>query len=187
MTRLGSEPRQTTAKGAVLVTFLGVPRLLRYPLAQMSVYGYNGGEEIVWKLLKPTTHRYRVDQSICSIAAYTKSMKSVGFTRQQAEKMAEEQAKLIDERLATKEDMERVNANIEALRLSTKGDTGVLRLSTKADIEALRLATKADMELIRADVEKTAERTKAEILKWMFGQTIVILAAMIGILRAGVH
>ena len=91
---------------------------------------------------------------------YAKSMESVGFTRQQAEKMAEEQAKLIDERLATKEDIDLVNANIEALRVSTK-----------------------------ADIETTAARTKAEILKWLFAtvasQTIVLLAAMIGILRVG--
>ena len=116
--------------------------------------------------------------------AYTKSMESVGFTRQQAEKMAEEQGKLIDERLATKED-------IEALRLSTKADIDSLRISTKADIDSLHLSTKADLEALRismdAKIETTAERTKAEILKWMFGQTIVIIAAIIGILRAGAH
>lgn len=101
--------------------------------------------------------------------ADAKSMESVGFTRQQAEKMAEEQAKLIDERLATKEDIATVNGNIEALRLATKADIDALRLSTKADIE------------------KTADRTKYEILKWMFGQTIVIIATIVGILRAGAH
>lgn len=108
--------------------------------------------------------------------AYAKSMESVGFTRQQAEKMAEEQAKLIDERLATKEDIEVLRADIEALRLVTR-----------ADIEALRLVTEKDIAAVNARIETTAERTKAEILKWMFGQTVVLLAAMIGILRAGVH
>lgn len=101
--------------------------------------------------------------------AYAKTMESVGFTRQQAEKMAEEQAKLIDERLATKEDIASVRADIEALRLATQKDIESLRLSTKAD-----LAT-----------------TKAEILKWMFstvtGQTVILLAAMVGILRTGAH
>jgi hypothetical protein len=42
-------------------------------------------------------------------------MESVGFTRQQAEKMAEEQAKLIDDRLATKEDTDHINANIATM------------------------------------------------------------------------
>ncbi len=112
--------------------------------------------------------------------AYAKSMESVGFTRQQAEKMAEEQAKLIDERLATKEDIEFINANMQA---------AIER--TNANIEALRISTKADIETTRAVIETTAERTKAEILKWMFGtvagQTVILLGAMIGILRGGVH
>ena len=102
--------------------------------------------------------------------AFAKRLQAGGaFTREQAETLAEEQAALIDDRLATKEDVSLINANIEALRLSTQ-----------KDIEALRLATKADIETV-------TQRTKAEILKWMFGQTIVLLAAMIGILRAGVH
>ncbi len=101
--------------------------------------------------------------------AYAKSMESVGFTRQQAEKMAEEQAKLIDERLATKED-------IEALRLAAAHDMAVIN----GNIEALRIS-------MDAKIETTAERTKAEILKWMFGQTIVIIVAIVGIIRAGAH
>jgi hypothetical protein len=108
--------------------------------------------------------------------AYAKRMESVGFTRQQAETMAEEQANLIDERLATKQDIELINANIDALRLATNADIDALRLTTKADIDALRLATKADIE-----------QTKFEILKWMFGQTIVIIAAIVGIMRVGIH
>lgn len=90
--------------------------------------------------------------------AYAKSMESVGFTRQQAEKMAEEQAKLIDERLATKEDIYALQADIEALRLSTK-----------------------------ADIETNAASTKAEILKWVLGaiglQTLSLLGGMIAIIR----
>ena len=113
----------------------------------------------------PTANTASTVVSPVRFLAYAKSMESVGFTRQQAEKMAEEQAKLIDERLATKEDTAVINSNIEALRLSTS-----------KDIEALRLATKADIET-----------TKAEILKWMFGQTIVIIAAIVGILRVGIH
>ena len=105
--------------------------------------------------------------------AFAKRLQAGGaFTREQAEMLAEEQAALIDDRLATKED-------IEALRLSTKSDIEALRLSTKSDIEALRLSTKTDIE-----------RTRAEIIKWMFGtvatQTIILLAAMIGILH-GFH
>jgi hypothetical protein len=72
----------------------------------------------------------------------------------------EEQAKLIDERLATKQD-------IDALRLAAKEDSACVR----ADIEQLALRLEA----------RLAE-TKADILKWMFGnigvQTIALLATL---------
>jgi hypothetical protein len=80
--------------------------------------------------------------------SYARRMEGVGFTRAQAEAMAEEQAKLIDERLATKTDIAAIQADIEALRLSTKADTEALRLSTKADIELVR----RDIELLRRDM-----------------------------------
>ncbi len=38
--------------------------------------------------------------------AFARRLEAVGFTREQAEALAEEQAKLIDERLATKHDLE---------------------------------------------------------------------------------
>ena len=95
--------------------------------------------------------------------AFAKRLQAGGaFTREQAEILAEEQAALIDDRLATKEDIE------------------ALRLATKADIDAPRLST-------QKDIETATQRSKAEILKWMFGQTVVLIAAMIGIFRAGVH
>ncbi len=134
--------------------------------------------------------------------AYARRLEVAGFSRQQAETLAEEQAKLIDERLATK-------ADIEALRLATKADIEALRLATKTDIEALRLATKADIASVKADIEglKLAtnssireaelrlegkvEGVKADILKWMVGtmgvQTVVIIGAVVALVRAVAH
>ena len=78
---------------------------------------------------------------------------------------------------------------------AVRGVSESLRVSTKADIEALRVSSKADIESLRisrdAKIETTAERTKAKILKWVFGtvatQTVVLLAAMIGILHGVMH
>jgi uncharacterized protein len=92
--------------------------------------------------------------------AYTRRMEEAGFTRQQAEALADEQAKLIDERLATKTDiealrlankadMEAIHRDIERLRLETKSDIEALRLANKSDIEALRLANKSEIEGLR--------------------------------------
>jgi hypothetical protein len=110
--------------------------------------------------------------------SFAKDLQTTGFTREQAEglaaRMSVEQSAFIDDRLAHEEDIAAVRADIAA----TRADIDALRVSTKADIEALRLTTKTDLAT-----------TKAEILKWMFGtvatQTVILLAAMIGILRAG--
>ena len=80
--------------------------------------------------------------------------------------MAEEQAKLIDERLATKDDI----------------------LAVRADIEALRLETKQDIEILRREIAVSAATAKVEILRWLFGtiglQTFVLLGALFGFVRA---
>jgi GTP-binding protein EngB required for normal cell division len=141
--------------------------------------------------------------------AYARRLEGAGFSRQQAETLAEEQARLIDERLATKTDIEALRlatkTDIEAFRLATKTDIEAFRLATKTDIEALRLATKTDIEALRqattrdigmvnANIEALRvsakadlAETKADILKWMVSsigiQTIVIVGAVTALVR----
>ena len=123
--------------------------------------------------------------------AYARRLEVAGFSRQQAETLAEEQAKLIDERLATK-------ADIEALRLATKTDIEALRLATKADIasvkadiEGLKLATNSSIREAELRLEGKVEGVKADILKWMVGtmgvQTVVIIGAVVALVRAVAH
>jgi hypothetical protein len=105
--------------------------------------------------------------------AYARRMEAVGFSREQAEALAEEQAKLIDDRLATKLDLE------------------ALRLATKSDLEALRLATKTDLDAARNSLEKSIAESKAETLKWIVGtvglQTVVILGAALALAKMAAH
>jgi len=109
--------------------------------------------------------------------AYARRMEAVGFSRDQAEAMAEEQAKLLDERLATK-------ADLEALRLAVSGDIEGLKLTISKDIEVLRTSSKADIQTGLAE-------TRADILKWMVGtigvQTVVILGAVVALARVLPH
>jgi hypothetical protein len=112
--------------------------------------------------------------------AYARRMEAVGFTRAQAEAMAEEQAKLIDERLATKADIELVRRDIESLRQSTKTEIESLRQSTKADIEPLRLIARVDLR-----------KATTDILTWTIGalglQTLVILGAIVTLAKVLLH
>jgi hypothetical protein len=105
--------------------------------------------------------------------AYARRLEAAGFTREQAEALAAEQAKLLDERLATKTDLEQTRAMLSR-------DIEDTRASLSRDIEALRLSAKADLA-----------ETRADILKWVVGtiglQTVVILGAVIALARVLPH
>ncbi len=55
------------------------------------------------------------------------------------------------------------------------------------DVDITSLATKADVKAEVAEVRAEIAASKAEILKWMFGQTLVILGAVAALLKLGAH
>jgi hypothetical protein len=65
--------------------------------------------------------------------------------------MAEEQARLIDERLATKADIASLELRIEEVRGSLARDIEQLRGSVAHDIEQLRGSLARDIEQLRAE------------------------------------
>ncbi len=81
---------------------------------------------------------------------FVKRLTESGFTEKQAETLAEEHVALLNTNLATKADIARVEAGMDALRQETK-----------ADIEALRQETRAAIEAVKVD-----------LLKWLFGALI---------------
>ena len=81
---------------------------------------------------------------------FVKRLTGCGFTEEQAETLAEEQVALLNGNLATRADIARIEADIEALRQETQ-----------AGIEALRQETRA-----------TIESVKSDLLKWLFGALI---------------
>jgi hypothetical protein len=93
--------------------------------------------------------------------AFVKRLTAVGMPEAQAEVLADEQARLIDERLATKADFRELGASVKA--------------------QIAELATKSE---VKADIAEA----KADILKWMFGtigfQTLVLLGAAVALAKA---
>jgi hypothetical protein len=88
--------------------------------------------------------------------------------------------------LATKADIGDLRKEMGAFRLQAKGDIAELRTGTKDDIAdlrremaAFRLQWKEDL----ARLEVKIESTRSEILRWMFGQTLLILGAVLAIGR----
>ncbi len=128
---------------------------------------------------------------------FVKRLTESGFTEKQAETLAEEHVALLNTNLATKADIARVEAGMDALRQETKAGMDALRQETKADIarveagmdalrqetkagmDALRQETKADIarveagiDVLRQETRAAIEAVKVDLLKWLFGALI---------------
>ena len=83
---------------------------------------------------------------------YVKRLTAAGMPEPQAEVIADEQRSLIDDQLATKQD-------IKALEAATKPDIA----ATRHDIKALEAATKQDIAATRRDIKELEAATKRDI------------------------
>ena len=92
--------------------------------------------------------------------AFVKELTEAGMPEPQAEVLARSQALLIDEKLATKEDLKK-------LELATKRDLKDLELATKRDLKDLELATKRDLkeleEKIKRDLKELEEKINRDL------------------------
>ena len=112
--------------------------------------------------------------------AFVKRLTAAGMPEAQAEVLADQQAQLIDERLATKADIS-VLATVKGL--------DDLRSDTKNGLDDLRRDTRKGLDDLRSDSKVMLAETKADILKWVIGtigfQTLVILGAVLALSRSG--
>ena len=88
---------------------------------------------------------------------FVKRLTESGFTEKQAETLAEEHVALLNTNLATKADIARVEAGMDALRQETRADIA----RVEAGIDVLRQETRAAIEAVKVD-----------LLKWLFGALI---------------
>ena len=112
--------------------------------------------------------------------AFVKRLTAAGMPEAQAEVLADEQVRLIDDRLATKED-------IAKLQAATKEDIAKLQAATTTDIAKLQAATKTDLREMELKIDAKIESVKSEIIRWMSGtigfQTIVVVGAVVALAR----
>ncbi len=94
---------------------------------------------------------------------FVEKLEGGGFTHAQAKAAAEAFADATGEQLATK----------TAVR-ELRGDIAKLEAGTRADLAKLEATTKAAI----AD-------SKTEMLKWMFGQTLLLIGVLMALLRFG--
>ena len=106
---------------------------------------------------------------------FVKRLTESGFTEKQAETLAEEHVALLNTNLATKADIARVEAGMDALRQETRADIA----RVEAGVDALRQETRADIARVEAGVDVLRQETRAaieavkvDLLKWLFGALI---------------
>ena len=99
---------------------------------------------------------------IFNTLSYSKQLTDVGFTNKQAEVLVQQQVDLIEDKVATRQDLETVS-------LELKGDIEKTKSELKSDIEKTKSELEAKIELtkaeLKADIEKTKSELKSEIEK----------------------
>ncbi|MCY4202037.1 MAG: hypothetical protein OXD38_05390 [Aestuariivita sp.] len=121
-----------------------------------------------------------------------------GFETKQAEAIVHSLQAVLIGGVATKADIERLEAvskaDIERLEAATKADIERFEAATKTSFEGLEAANKADIERLEAATKAGFERFEAKVeariaqnanmhLKWLIGTAIALGGAIIGYLH----
>lgn len=99
--------------------------------------------------------------------AYAKELREAGVPEPQAEAHVRGIARIVDDQLATKRD-------IEELKIATKRDIEDLKISTKRDLTELELRLKAEIEIAKTDM-----------IRWVGGMLVAqaaVIAALVKLL-----
>ena len=128
--------------------------------------------------------------------AYARKLKSVGFTEDQAEVQAEALVQIIDERLATKQDIFSIKRDIEELKrdmkemdVSLKRNIKEMYISLRRDMKGMDTSLKRDMKemdtSLKRDMKEMELRLKHDLtlrLGAMMTAGIAIIAALVKLL-----
>jgi hypothetical protein len=99
---------------------------------------------------------------------YVKKLEAAGVDRKAAEAHAEALRAAIEDELATKADILRLETSIHRLEANTKAD--ILRLEAR-------------ISEVKNELGATISEFKAEIMKYMVAQTFVIIGVVFALLR----
>ena len=117
--------------------------------------------------------------------AFVKELTQAGMPEQQAEVLARSQTTLIDEKLATKEDLKKLELatkrDLKELEQATKRDLKELEQATKRGLKELEQATKRDLK----ELEQAMKRDLKELelrLTLRLGSMMVIAIGVVAAL-----
>ena len=120
---------------------------------------------------------------------FVKRLTSAGMPEPQAEILAEEQSRLIQERLATKQDLERLRIaskrDVEELKAILEQKLKALEASLAQKLEAQNIALKHDMEKLQTTLERDIKEMEQKLtikLGAFLGISTTILAILFALL-----
>lgn len=97
--------------------------------------------------------------------SFVKKLTAAGFSEQQAEVLAQQQAELIGETLATKQDL-------KELETASRRDLKEVEAALRRDLNELEIAVQRDLAQLRAD-----------LVKWMAGLLIAQGAVIVALVK----
>ena len=96
---------------------------------------------------------------------FIKHLTAHGFSEEQAEALAEEQINLLNDNLATKEDIAKIESNLQVELSKIKLEMTNIESNLKLEMSNLKL----EMSNIESKLTLAIEATRAGLLKWMIG------------------
>lgn len=114
---------------------------------------------------------------------YAKILQEVGFTREQSEATVVMLSEVMDEKLATKEDIFRLQVatreDFVRLEAATREDFVRLEAATREDFVRLETATKEDIQLLRRDMQLM----KSELIIKMGAMQAASIAIIVALIK----
>ncbi len=115
--------------------------------------------------------------------AITKHLRAHGYTEDQAEAQAYLWVKIVDTTLATKRDIQNVNAelkkDIENIRLEIQN----VRAELKKDIENLRAELKKDIENVKIELQRDLKDLEYRMTIKLGAMLVIAITAMSAIVK----
>ena len=110
---------------------------------------------------------------------YTKKLQQTRFTKHQAEVQVDALRSLIENDLATKQDIASLQNEIAKLRKETQESIESLRKEVKQDIELLSKETQLGLAQITAELGKDIAESKSEIWKWIIAGILLTQVGLV--------
>ena len=103
-------------------------------------------------------------------------LKATGLSEDSAKEIAEVFREMIEENLASKNDLKTTESNL------TKYIESV-RAELKKDIESVRAELKKDIELLRSELRREIAESKVSVIKWVAGMLIAQAAFIVALIK----